>query len=383
MASYGEKFKELDATDLRIIESMCKLGVKNLRRVADSIGLTQQAMSYRVKRLEKNELVRFRAVMDEAKLGLKNYLVTANVSPAKLEKGSKAMTCFPLWRYLALVDGWKRGSYVRYLTPPDREKDLEAFLFELEKRRLILDYEIFPATNPMYPFPNLGLHLKSKGTPVFNWEKWVSDVDLLEQERLEETAIYGNAVFDQYDLLILRCLDINARMRFRNIALEIARAVGEDDHRRFIPLVTRRFARHIVAQKLIRSYRAYVFPNLGSSVLFLILQLKFENGSVMRKFLTGLKHLPYITVCQKVLGDNVLFVHFVIPTYEYSRMNEALVTLAETGFLRDSHLLLGDLARASWDNVELYQMYRNGGWSFSYGIALEALERLTKASEIT
>ena len=375
IVTYGEKFEELDLTDFRIVESMCRLGVRNTRKVAHSIGLSQQVMSYRVRRFEENDLVRFRAVIDEAKLGLKNYVVIANVSPAELETGSNAMTCFPLWRYLALVDGWKHGNYVRYLIPPDREKDLEAFLCELTTKALILDYEIFPTTNPAYPFPNLGFYAKSKKTPVFNWSKWVNDLDTYERERLEEPALYGNAIFDLYDLLILRSLQINARMRFRNIAVEIARTVGEHNYRRFISLVSRRFARHIIAQQLIRGYRAYVFPSLSSSVLFLIFRFRFRNASVMQKFISGLRNLPYITVYQKVLADYVLFIHFVIPIYEYSTMNKAFVKLAENGIIRESHLLLGDMVRGSWDNVELHQMYKNGRWSFNYEIALKALEK--------
>lgn len=375
IVSYWEKFKDLDTLDFQIIETMCKIGVRNLSKVAIPTGIPQQVLSYRVKRFGKKELVRFRTIINEAKLGLKSYVAVANVLPQKLETGSEAMTCFPLWRYLALVDGWKRGNYVRYVVPPDREKDLKAFLDEVQKRRIILDYDIFSTTSPMYPFPNLNFYAKPKGIPIFNWDKWLKDIDLLEPEKLEEPSKYGDAVFDLYDLIILRCLEINARTKFRNIAHEIAEILGEEDHSRFVPLVTRRFHQHIIRQGLIRGYRAYVFPNPGPSVLFLIYYLKFESESCLKKFLSGLKYFPYITVYQKVLYDNALFIHLVIPVYEYSNMKQALTMLGEIGYLKDAHLLLADIVQASWDNVELYQMYKDGGWSFSYGIALDALEK--------
>jgi len=49
--------------------------------------------------------------------------------------------------------------------------------------------------------------------------------------------------------------------------------------------------------------------------------------------------------------------------------------LAKKGYLKESHLMWGDLAHKTWDNVEIYQMFKGETWNFSYGMAAEALER--------
>jgi hypothetical protein len=56
-------------------------------------------------------------------------------------------------------------------------------------------------------------------------------------------------------------------------------------------------------------------------------------------------------------------------------MRRTFTDLAQTGHVKDSHLYFGDLAQATWDNVEIYQMFKDGSWNFSYGAAAEMLEK--------
>ena len=55
-------------------------------------------------------------------------------------------------------------------------------------------------------------------------------------------------------------------------------------------------------------------------------------------------------------------------------MRKAFMQLAENGYLKDAHLLFGSLG-STWDNVEIYQMFKDGMWNFSFGIAMEMLEK--------
>jgi hypothetical protein len=94
----------------------------------------------------------------------------------------------------------------------------------------------------------------------------------------------------------------------------------------------------------------------------------------MRKFIAGLNHVPFPTAYEKILRKDELFVRLVIPAHEYSGMRKSLKTMAETGHLKGAHMFVGDLANATWDNVEIHQMYKDETWNFSYGIAIEMLE---------
>ena len=196
----------------------------------------------------------------------------------------------------------------------------------------------------------------------------------LPETQLTEPINYKEVKFDLFDLIILRCLEINARMTQRKIVKEMAKILKEKEHVKFIPLVSRRIRERIMPQGLIRGYRIYLFPNPGSMMLFLMYRLIFRNSVSLKKFLTGLNYLPYNTAYEKVLGKDELIVRFVIPSYECYYLRKSLVDLTERGWIKDAHLFLGDLPHATWDNVEIYQMYKNGTWNFSYGIAMKMLE---------
>ncbi len=371
VVEYAEKFKELGSLDFKIIRAMYRYGVRNISQIAKLIGVPQQTVSYRVKRFDERDLVRFRALISEEKLGLKSYLVVASTSLGMEELSSYSMTCFPLWRYLAIVDGWKHGNYVRYIIPPDKETDLKAFLDKLKDTGLILRYELYETTSPYYPLLNLDFYTGREGAPVFNWDKWIDDFDSFSEEKISEPS-FAKAKFDLYDLIILRCLEINARMKFREVAREIAKILREENYGRFIPLVSRRF-KNIVSQNLIRGYRVVVFPNLGPTVLFLIYYLKFTSASNLGRFLGGLSYLPYNFSYLKVLGKNEIFLHLVIPVYEYLNLRKAISRLGELGYLKSAYVLIGDLSQA-WDNVKIYEMYKDGAWNFSYGVVLKMLK---------
>jgi len=81
---------------------------------------------------------------------------------------------------------------------------------------------------------------------------------------------------------------------------------------------------------------------------------------------------------RKSFGQNALLLRLVLPAYEYSNMRQGLAKMAQDGCLEGFHLLLGDLAHATWDNVEIYQMFKDDSWNFSYGHAVEMLERTLK-----
>lgn len=376
MDEYAQKFRLLDPVDFKIIEAMYEHGFSNLSKLSTSIGVPKQTVSYHSIKLDKQDIVRFRALVDEPKLGLKSFTVIASTPLGKEDVSSRAMTCFPIWRYLAIMDGWKRGNYVRYVIPPDRERDLNTFLNDVKNRNLISDFQTVSTTGPYYPLLNLGFYSKREGFPLFDWDKWVDDFDTFQEEELVEPANYEKIKLDLYDLIILRCLEINARTNQRKIVKEIARILKDREDARLVSLVSRRMRDITTHRGLIRGYRAFLVPNPISATLLLMYHLAFTNSASLRKFATGLSHLPYNTGYEKILKRDELFVRFMMPSHEASNIWKLIVELAKRGHLKESHLFWGDLANKTWDNVEIYQMFKGETWNFSYGMAAEALERV-------
>jgi len=373
---YAQKFRLLDPVDFKIIKGMYEHGFSNLSKLSGATGIPKQTLSYHSRKLEKQDIVRFRALIDESKLGLKSFAILASSPLGKEDTSGRALTCFPLWRYLANVDGWKRGNYVRYAIPADKERDLNTFLNDVNQRGIISDFQILPTTSSNYPLLNLDLYGKKEGFPLFDWDTWIKDFDTFQEENLVEPASYEKTKVDLYDLIILRCLEIDARTNQRRIVKEIARILKEKENARLISLVSRRTRDMINSRVLIRGYRAYLFPNPIPSTLLLMYQLTFANGVSLRRFLAGLNHLPYNTGYEKILKRDELLVRFIVPAYEGTSLWNSMTELAKRGYLKEAHLLLGDLEHKTWDNVEIYQMFKDETWNFSYGIAADALEKI-------
>jgi DNA-binding Lrp family transcriptional regulator len=376
MIDYAQKFRLLDQLDFRIIRTMLKQGVYNLSRIAKEVNCPQQTVSYHVKRLDNQDLVRFRALINEPKLGLKSYSVTACAPIGKEQVSGRALTSFHLWRYLAIVDGWKRGNFVRYAIPQDKERDLVVFLKELERRELISDFEIAATSAPTYPMLDLDFYNTTDQIPIFKWQEWTQKLDSFSTEKMVEAKVsFEKSEFDLIDLIILRCLEVNARTTQRKIVREISRILGDKDARKFIPLVSRRIRKSIEPKGLITGYRAYLFPNEGPSASLLMFYLIFTNRSGLERFLAALNCLPYNSAYERIVDKDALFLRLIIPAYECTAMRKSLRSLAEQGYLKDAHLLFGEIPKGSWDNVEIYQAFKDNTWNFSYGAALEMLEK--------
>jgi DNA-binding Lrp family transcriptional regulator len=376
ITKYSEKFKRLDSLDFKIIRAILSHGAYNVRRLAETVGAPEQTVSYRIRRFDRGDIVRFRALVNEPKLGLKSYSVLASTHVGKEDDSGCALTSFPLWRYLSVVDGWKLGNYVRYAVPPDKERDLRAFLNELSKRELISDYEIHATTSPKYPLLNMDFYTGKKDVQMFDWKKWVATFDSYIPEKPDEPENYERAEFDLIDLIILRCLELNVRTTQRKIVAKIAQTLGEKNSKKFIPLVSRRIKNSLTPQGLISGYRVYLFPNQEQTALLFLFYFDFPNSMNLRKFAGALKHLPYNTSYERILDQNSLFVRLVVPAFEYAGMRKSFRELAEKGHIKKAHMLLGDLTHGTWDNIEIHQMFKDGAWNFSYGAATEMLERL-------
>jgi DNA-binding Lrp family transcriptional regulator len=374
MTEYSRKFKRLDSLDFKIIRAILMNGAYNIRRLAETVGAPAQTVSYRIRRFDNEDIVRFRAIINEAKLGLKSYSVLGSASVGKEEPSGFALTCFPLWRYLAVVDGWKLGNYVRYAVPPDKERDLVAFLAELRRRNLISDFEIYTTSSPRYPLLDLNFHENKQPHSTFDWGRWVGAFDSFTAERSDKLENCRRAEFDLIDLIILRCLELNARTAQRRIAEEIPRILGTENGKKFIPMVSRRIQKIINPQGLISGLRAYLFPNQELTALLFMFYLNFSNNTNLRKFTKALNHLPYNTSYERILDKDAMFVRLVVPQFEISGMRKSFTDLAEKGYIKDAHMLLGELTQGTWDNVEIHRMFKDGAWNFSYGAALEMLE---------
>lgn len=392
---YFEEFKELDDVDLNIIFEMAKDpdSPRNVRKISQEIGLPQQTVNYRVQRFDKEGLVRFRAVINETLLGLTNYLVMVTVKPGlvyvkpkpknKHEKvdSETFLTCYPVWRFAEEVHGGSvHGFCVMYSIPSEKENDLKSFLDELKNIKCISNVDEFCRVTPShYNIPRqelLQLIRKAitwKEPVSFNWENWVDQFEKgfdrgREASLMEETP-RKKIPLSYEDLLVLFSLEGNLREKF----VDIAKAAGEPSGR-----IARRY-RDILRYRLIHQCRVEIYPVDPVAVsIHLTARIDFVNGTALRRFVANLDEIPYSSICQKAIGKDVLFLHIIIPSYEYVDFHNTFEALSRRlGIIRNVDLYVSTYY-SKFDNIALYETFsrEENTWAFSKDVILQALHGL-------
>lgn len=387
---YFKKFEKLAELDLRIIFAMVRggpEGPRNVSEIAKQLQLSQQTANYRVLRFDREDLVRFRAVINERLLGLANYAVIATVKPGLTYENKEGtavnagtfLTCYPVWRLLMEVHGAAtHGFFVLYSIPPEKESDLRSFLDELEEIECIMKVDEFcRVTQSYFNTPPLDLYLTmrkaiAEGQLVsFNWDKWGYDFDKAAEGVIPEedtSARTRRVTFTYKDLQILSHLEKNLRDRF----VDIAKTVGEPSSK----AATR--YQELLKHRLIIGCRSEIYPINPVSSIHLTLKIDFSDRVALRKIVSHFDKIPYPITYQKIIGKETIFAHTMAPSYEYFDLHNTFELLSRRqGIIRNVDLYVGNYY-AKFDNIALYEAFSKdeNKWAFSREVVLQALQRL-------
>lgn len=385
---FFEKSKDLDEIDLKIVWKMaegCPKGPRNIRDIAQKLELPQQTANYRVSRFEHLNLVRFRAILNEALLGLTNYVVMSTVKPGLLYENKKGaavnagtfLACYPVWRVLKDVRGGaSHGFFVQYSVPWKKEDDLRLFLDELRNLGCIEKIDDFCRVTRCYSsMPSPSLYLKTRKatarrqTISFNWEKWARDFDKAEETALPEVPVPKRRVSFSYEhLLTLSYLEQNLREKFVNIA----KSIGEPSTK------VAKWFREILRLRLIDGCKVEIYPIDPIVSMHLVLKLNFTNKVALGKFISRLNEMPYSATYQKVVQENIVFLHVMIPYYEHFDFLNMLETLNRRQDIISSMKIYHSHYYSQFDNVRLFEAFskKENNWVFSIKIMRKALKRL-------
>lgn len=387
---YFKKFNELAELDLKIIFAMVRAGPegpRNVSRIAKELELPQQTVNYRVLRFDRRDLVRFRAIINESLLGLANYAVITTVRPGltyENKDGSAVnagtfLTCYPVWRLFMEVHGAvTHGFFGLYSIPPEKESDLKWFLDELKKMKCIIRVDEFcRVTQSYFNTPSLESYLTmrkaiAEGQLVsFNWDEWVYDFDKAAEVVIAEEdlpAKIRRVPLTYEDLQILFHLERDLREKF----VEIGKTVREPSSK-----ITGRYE-ELLKHGLISGCRSEIYPINPISSMHLTLKIDLSDGVALRKLVSHLDKIPYPVTYQKVIEEEALFLHTIIPCYEYFDFHNAFELLNRRHkIIRNIHLYVSDYY-SKFDNIMLFQAFSKdkNKWAFSKDVIRRALQRL-------
>lgn len=144
---YGEKVK-LDGNDKKIIEQLQKNAKQSISQIARKTQLPRDVVKYRIKKLEKNKVIRFyHAFLNPSKLGYPLYAYVTfsllNIEPEEEERFINFLKQHPKIIYVAKFSGkWDFAIGVC----AKNYKDLDGITRDIRKNfsKVIKEFEVSP-----------------------------------------------------------------------------------------------------------------------------------------------------------------------------------------------------------------------------------------------
>lgn len=359
--------KMLDPLNAKILEALGKHDPRNISFVAESMGLPQTTVAYRVRKLIKRANLEMFAHLDWSKFGLMKAVAIMEALPGKWGILWRVFKDFSYVTYLVRCQGRFIGCYAIFAFPANQKEKLKELLDEAARLQIISHYLFFWTTNLCRVCPKFSWFDFSKGRWVFRWQQWINEVSNASENlspRLLDPQRYPVMV-DEKDLIILREVEQNAIVNFNKLAKIVGispSSVGE------------RYKKHLVERKLIVDHFIGVslFPfELSNFCSFII---RFRDQRSLAKFTNSLNDKPFMLSYAKVIGRNSIVAHTHTPNSEFPDLLVSLDRLVEMSLIRDFFYVT--LIRKPYvDNPLPCELFKDGAWHYDQK---ENLERLRK-----
>ncbi len=360
----------LDPTNARILGGLGKYGPRNVLSLAKSIGLPPSTVTFRMKKLMKEGLLRTRANLDYSKLGLMKAVLIAESKRGHEKRLQQAISDLGYWTYITRCYGKYDGYYTILAFPAEYRKALEEYVDKAVQLGVLSRYIFHPTTNFIEVIPNFDWFDFQGKSWTFQWKRWMNEVQNASEKlprKLVDPASYSVQV-DETDVLILKELEKDGTAKFT----ELAKIVN------ITPQAVRyRYHKHIVRRSLISDYEAAILPYpLPTSDMFSFI-IDFENEEKLAKLVNSLQNKPFAINYGKVIGHHSLVVHTYTPKTEFPKFIDIMNRLAEKKLIRSFLYVTLDIASFRRQTIS-YEFFKENRWIYDHEKRLGKLKRVAK-----
>lgn len=269
----------LDIKDKKILLILDTNARATNSQIAKQVGLSKQLTSFRIKRLEKNNIIKsYSAVIDHAKLGLKPFRVYLKLENTTLKKETEILN------YLKLYAGWMAsvlGNWdISFAIYSKDEYDFQEFWenFLKEFRYYIKESKI------------------SLITEFLNFEK---SFIFPEQKNRKKIFILGKKSpqekLDKIDVQIIKELSVNARIPILELSKKIKTTARIASYR----------IKELERKEIIKGYRSFLNINeLNLKFYKVLIELKDSKQEDVEKIKSHLSNHPNVAYVSKAIGGS-------------------------------------------------------------------------------
>lgn len=367
-------WNRIDETDVKILEGLSMLGVRNLALLADHLDMPTTTLRYRVRRMLDNSILFLHLNPYHTNMGLKKAVIFVEAVPGYEDILLDSLKVNDFWLLLYRSYGPYEGCGGVWTVPKGNEEDFKEFLQGLIDFGVARSYEIFWTTcHEGIPVKNRWFSV-NENTWVFNWDEWIEEVETIEGD-LPHTLIEPDdwpMKVDNEDVLIIKELEKDGMASLTDISKKLGIHFEK---------VKYHFREHVSKRGLIEGYQVeiYRFPSLVSEILHF--KFEFDTYDSMRKFALSLHDKPFPIFLGKVLGENAIIANIYLPKWEFRKFIASLSTLIKKGLLGGYKYVIADMFQV-WRQTIPYEYFNDGKWDYNTENHLEDLKNVLEKSNI-
>lgn len=360
--------KSIDPINAKILEALQFYGPLNIKKIAESTGIPDTTVRFRIKKLTRQKLLLVAAHLNFAKLGLARGFLIAEAPLGHHRLLLEAIKQSDYWNYIARCYG-KFDGYIAYFAfPAEYRKYLEKYLEEAAKLGIISKYLFFWITNTYFPHISFEWYDFEKRQWKFCWNRWINEI-LNAPEKMPEVIREPESydvLADKKDLLILKELQKDAMQDFRKLA-KIIGITPQSVHYRW--------RNHILKRNLIMHFTTAFKPYPFIITDYYIFIIDFVNHIALAKFCNASARKPFILSYCKVIRESSLIVAVQIPKVEFTNLIEALSNLHKKNLVKNFVYVSIDLLSHERQTIS-YEFFENKRWKFNYEEKMRQLKRI-------
>ena len=220
---------EYSIDDLQMLIALQEDPLQSYSNLSGKLDKSVKTVSRWINRLEENNLFHpVRAILNHALLGIEVIDVVVEVKDlVHVELIERFCNDHPYTGFRCRINGSINGLYMQYLAPNGSKKHYEEIFSILKEKKIITDVKFIQNTERMITTTfNLEYWDNSKYEWKFDWKDWLTTINSNELVKATKNTItpFKKSIFEQLDIVdmcILRLLNVNAKMKLKDIQKRI------------------------------------------------------------------------------------------------------------------------------------------------------------------
>jgi DNA-binding Lrp family transcriptional regulator len=360
-----------DYLDLAIVESLGKLGPRNIYKISQHMAVPESTIRYRISKLRSQKLLYLHTNVYHTHIGLKKGVVFIESNPIYARHIYEFLACNQYWIHMKKTHGSTEGCWCLYTIPHQYTNELKIFLDNMKDLDIISNYELYWSTCFHWVNPSTNWFDLKDSIWRFNWDGLLRDFDDAGTSlplTLKDPDGFP-ILCDETDLFILKELEKDATIPLKDIADKM----GTSTQNLFY-----HYKHHIMKNYLIEDFQvAFVRfdPKMSVMPIFLI---DFARSDYLAKMANALRDKPFVDILGKILSRNILLMIAYLPINEFFNMLDTFNKLAEVGIVRRYRYYLQSFMEKGRRDVIPYQLFKEKRWIYDHEKYLARLHEKLK-----